>query len=82
MGTMTISLPDDILEYVEEQLGEDFADSSAFLAELVRKDQEERTAELKQIVSEALASGMSNHSIDDIFERAVERVRAKGTLLD
>jgi antitoxin ParD1/3/4 len=81
MGKITISLPDDMVEHVEAQIGEEFANADAYLAELVRRDQED-LAELRRIVEEAQASGISDRSLDQIFEAAVERVRAKGMLRD
>ena len=82
MGTMTVVLPDDVSDYVEAQVGEDFADPAEFLAELVRRDQEARIAELRRIVDESLASGISDRTVDQIFDEAVERVRARGHLRD
>lgn len=82
MATMTFSLPDDVKEYVEAHVGEDFADAGEFVAELVRRDRESRLGELRKIVDEGLASGISESTVDQIFDAAVERVRARGALRD
>lgn len=82
MGQITISLPDDIADYVEAQVGGDFADLSEYVTELVRGDREERLAELRHIVDEAQVSGISTRTVSQIFDDAVGRVRARGTLRD
>jgi antitoxin ParD1/3/4 len=43
MGTMNISLPDALKEYVDEQVAQrGFATSSEYVRELIRRDQEQR----------------------------------------
>lgn len=81
MGKITISLPDDMVEHVEAQIGDDFADAAAYVAELIRRDQEE-LAELRRIVEEARSGGLSARSLDQIFDDAVNMAKARGTYRD
>ena len=80
MATMTISLPDDISDYVEAQVGEDFADSGEFLAELVRRDQEQRLAELRIKIEASLASGVSTRSFEERIAEGDRILRERGLL--
>ena len=82
MATLTVSLPDEMTEFVEAQVGEDFADTSAYLAELVRRDQEKRIDELRHIVEDSLASGVSTRTTKEIFQEAVSIAKARGTYRD
>jgi len=82
MATMTISLPDRMKEWVEEQVESgDYASSSDYLRDLVRRDREEkqvRLEELRQMIDESLASGISDKSLDEIFADAVAATKARG----
>jgi Arc/MetJ-type ribon-helix-helix transcriptional regulator len=82
MATLTVSLPDEMTEFVEAQVGEDFADTSAYLADLVRRDQEKRIDELRHIVEDSLASGASTRTTKEIFQEAVSIAKARGTYRD
>jgi Arc/MetJ-type ribon-helix-helix transcriptional regulator len=80
MATLTVSVPQDVKEYIEEGGEEEFADAGAFLAELVRRDQERRLEELRRIVDEGTQGPLSTRTTKEIFEAAVERVRQRGKL--
>ena len=82
MATLTVSLPDEMTEFVEAQVGEGFADTSAYLADLVRRDQEKRIDELRHIVEDSLASGVSTRTTKEIFQEAVSIAKARGTYRD
>lgn len=92
MATMTISLPEKMKEWVEDQLESGyFASSSDYVRDLIRRDREKREAErdkevrmeeLRRIIDEGMASGISNRSLDDIFAEAKEMARLSGTLRD
>ena len=69
-------------EFVEAQVGEDFADTSAYLADLVRRDQEKRIDELRHIVEDSLASGVSTRTTKEIFQEAVSIAKVRGTYRD
>ena len=60
MATMNISLPEQMKTWVEAQTREGrYSNSSDYLRDLIRRDQERRQAlaEIQQAVDEALASG-------------------------
>ena len=83
MATMTISVPDRIKEWVEEQVetGE-YASSSDYMRDLVRRDRAEKEARLskiRQIVDDALTSGTTERAVGDIFADAVAATKARGT---
>jgi antitoxin ParD1/3/4 len=84
MATMTVSLPDSIKEWIEDQVEEgEFETSSDYLRDLVERDRERRDQlrieELRRIVEEGLASGLSTRTTDEIFAEAVEIAKARGT---
>ena len=70
MATMNVSLPDQMKQWVEEQvaLGR-FGNSSDYVRDLIRRDQE-AVAELQALVDEGLNSGISDRSLDEIFADA------------
>ena len=84
MATMTVSLPDPMKDWIETltQRGE-YASSSDYVRDLVRRDRERRNQELtieelRAIVADARASGIAKSSPDEIFAKAKEIVRARG----
>jgi antitoxin ParD1/3/4 len=73
MATMNISLPDQMKEWVEQQVATGrYANASDYMRDLVRKDQlhVDAVAKLQKIVDDALASGISDKSVDEIFADA------------
>ena len=83
MATMTISLPDRMKEWVEEQVeAGDYASSSDYLRDLVRRDREEKELkleDLRKMIDESFASGLSDKSVPEIFADAVTATKARGT---
>lgn len=84
MATMTVSLPDPMKDWIETltQNGE-YASSSDYVRDLVRRDRERRKQELtidelRQLVADAKASGVSRRSAAEIFAEAKRTVRARG----
>lgn len=84
MATMNISLPDQMKEWVERQVATGrYANASDYMRDLVRKDQlhVEAVAKLQKIVDDALASGISERSVDEIFadarRKAIEAIKGK-----
>ena len=70
MATMNVSLPDGMKAWVEEQAAsERYSNSSDYVRDLIRKDQERlaKIAAMQTLVDEARASGVSAHSMDDII---------------
>ncbi|WP_055046181.1 type II toxin-antitoxin system ParD family antitoxin [Devosia sp. A16] len=81
MATMNISLPDKMKQWVEEQTADGrYANASDYVRDLVRRDQARREAisKLQQVVDDALASGISDKSIEEVFAEA--RVKAMAAL--
>ena len=61
MATMNISLPDPMKEWVESQTRTGrYSNSSDYVRDLIRRDQDRQAAiaELQQLVTEGLASGV------------------------
>ncbi len=84
MATMTVSLPDPMKEWIEDQVVEgEYASSSDYVRDLIRRDRERRNHErlegLRRIVDEGLASGISTRTTDEIFAEAVRIAKARGT---
>jgi antitoxin ParD1/3/4 len=86
MATMNVSLPAAMKAWVEEQVQTGkYGNSSDYVRDLVRRDQEraEARAKLQQMVDEALASGISDINRDELLARmrlkareAVERQKS------
>lgn len=73
MATMNISLPDPMKSWVESQTdGVRYANSSDYIRDLIRRDQERsaKIAHWQRLIDEARASGISDKTVDQIFEEA------------
>jgi antitoxin ParD1/3/4 len=83
MATLTVSVPDSLKEWIDEKIrAGEYDTSSDYFVDLVERDRALAVDELKHIIEEARASGLSDRTVDDIFSAAVERARANGTLRD
>jgi antitoxin ParD1/3/4 len=70
MATMNVSLPDEMKEWVETQVQTGrYANVSDYIRDLIRQEQE-GVAELQALVDEGLNSGISDKSLDEIFNEA------------
>jgi antitoxin ParD1/3/4 len=81
MATMNISLPDQMKKWVEDQTKDGrYANSSDVIRDLIRREQvrAEKIAHLQRLVDEAEASGVSERSLEEIFEHARNRARVHG----
>ncbi len=79
MATMNVSLPDPMKEWVEAQTKTGrYSNASDYVRDLIRRDQEraDKLADLQRLVSEGLASGVSDRSKEDILQAARERLAA------
>jgi antitoxin ParD1/3/4 len=78
MATMNVSLPEQMKSWVESraQTGR-YANASDYVRDLIRRDQDrtDKIAHMQHLVTEALASGVSARSTDEILRDA----RAKAT---
>lgn len=73
MATMNVSLPDKMKDWVENQTQQGrYSNASDYVRDLIRRDQErnDKVAHMQSLVSEALESGVSNQSMDDILNDA------------
>ncbi|RUT34648.1 type II toxin-antitoxin system ParD family antitoxin [Arsenicitalea aurantiaca] len=69
MATMNVSLPDAMKQWVEEQAATGrYSNASDYVRDLIRRDQERGAAiaEMRALIDEGLASGMSDKTIADI----------------
>lgn len=75
MATMNVSLPDLLKEHVEARVASgEYASASDYVRDLIRRDDEARRkrAEFERLVKEGEESGISELSIDEIFDQAHE----------
>jgi len=74
MTRHTISLPDPMSHYLDHQIRSgQYGNVSEYIRDLIRKDQEHKQfgiGELKTMLDQAEASGISRLSMGDIRERA------------
>lgn len=86
MTRLTISMPEQMTAYVESQIAEGrYGNVSEFFRDLVRRDQERRTAaigELKALLTKAEASGVGDRSMAELIEAARDEARRNGLLRD
>jgi antitoxin ParD1/3/4 len=88
MASLTISVPVAVKEWVDGKVRDgEYESSGDYLVDLIERDRaqsesDEEIEELRRIVDEATASGISDRTVDDIFNEAVERARANGRLRD
>jgi antitoxin ParD1/3/4 len=87
MATMTISLPDPMKDWIEAQIKQgEYASTSDYVRDLVRRDRERRSQpdltidDLRRIVEEARASGVSDKSVSDFLAKAKKQAKAEGLL--
>ena len=69
MATMNISLPDQMKEWVEQQVATGrYANASDFVRDLIREEQQREVGlkELRKLIDEAEASGVSGLTVEDI----------------
>jgi len=79
MATMNVSLPDQMKDWVEEQARSGrYSNASDYVRDLIRRDQERsaKIAHLQALVTDALESGISQKSMDDILTEARTTVTA------
>ncbi len=78
MATMNISLPDQMREWVEAQAKSGrYGNASDYMRDLIRHDQEReaKIAHMQKLVDEAIASGVSELTFDQVIERARAKAR-------
>ncbi len=80
MGTTrkTITVTDQQNAWIKSRIASgDYTNDSEFLRDLLRKDQEraEKIANMQKLVTEGLESGISELSVDEIWEQARTRTQ-------
>jgi len=79
MATMNISLPDELKQFVDQQVAEGaYGSSSEYLRELIRQSQRDKAAAfLRQLIAEGLASGPAEPVTKDTFEQMRKDLRKR-----
>ena len=76
MGTMNISLPDSLKDFVDEQVsGRGYGTSSEYVRELIRRDQDRQR--LRTLLLEGASSPVAGPADQTYFEKLRARVRGK-----
>lgn len=81
MATMNISLPDQMKQWVEEQVATGrYANSSDLIRDLIREDQDRvhGLAELRALIDEGIASGISDRTVADIRREVLAELGLNG----
>ena len=86
MSRLTISMPDQMNEWVEAQISTGrYGNVSEYFRDLVRRDQERREGaiqRLRDMLDRAEASGLGGRTLPEIMEAARDEARVKGLLRD
>ena len=84
MSRLTISMPAPMSDWVEAQISVGrYGNVSEYFRDLVRRDQEQREsaiAELRALLDQAEASGISPRTLPDMLEAARQEARQRGLL--
>lgn len=77
MATMNISIPDPMKDWVQAQVETGaYANSSDYVRDLIRKDQENRNKQvIQKAITEGLESGKSDKSFDEIIGGAKRKLQ-------
>jgi antitoxin ParD1/3/4 len=76
MAQMNISLPDQMKEWIDAQVATGrYASVSDYMRALVRQHEiaEQKQARLNAMIEEGYTSGISNRTVDEIWESAKKR---------
>ena len=76
MATMNVSLPGPMKDWVEAQAETGrYSNASDYVRDLIRRDQErqDEITRMQGLVSQALESGVSDKSMDEILNEACKR---------
>jgi antitoxin ParD1/3/4 len=77
---MSFALPESMREYIDARVrAGDYGNTSEYLRELIRRDQEEQRANrLRQLIAEGLSSGDGRVVTDDVIADLRERSLGNG----
>lgn len=75
MGTMNVSLPDELKDFVEEQVADKgYGTSSEYVRELIRRDRDRQ--QLRAVLLEGARSALVGPADGGYFDALRERVRS------
>ena len=78
MASMNISLPDEMREWIEQQVKSgQYANASDYMRDLVRHDQREREA-IRLALIEGEQSGISSKKVKDVIADTKKALQANG----
>jgi antitoxin ParD1/3/4 len=84
MSRLTISMPDPMNDWVDAQVSAGrYGNVSEYFRDLVRRDQERSIgaiAELRALMAQAEAGGISGRTVADVLHAAREETRQNGLL--
>ena len=83
MNRLTISIPEQMSAYVENQINSGrYGNVSEYFRDLVRRDQDRATADaqLRALIQEGLASGLSERTVPEIMNRVEQRLKRNGQI--
>lgn len=85
MNVLKLSLRHDLRDWIDAKVEKgEYASATDYLSELVERDREsrsedERIEEIRRMIEESEASGISDMTHDEIFAQALEMAKARGT---
>lgn len=80
MVDLSVALPERMKDFIDAQVeAGDYVDGADYVRALIRKDQERRIQDLREMVDESRASGVSTRTLAEIHAEAVEIATARGT---
>jgi antitoxin ParD1/3/4 len=79
MQTMSITLPETMVEFVEEQVAAgDYDSASEYIRDLVRADQKRHAkAQLEQVLLSAMGSGENEELTPEMLDEVRQRLRGR-----
>lgn len=72
----TITVTEQQDEWIKGRIGDGgFTNDSEYIRDLIRRDQERhaKIAAMQKLIDEGLASGVSERTVDEIFDEAIAR---------
>lgn len=83
MATMNVSLPDEMKSWAEAQTeGGRYSNVSDYMRDLIRRDQQraKAIADLRTLIDEGVESGISDMTMDQIFDEAMRQAATTGPI--
>lgn len=79
MAQMNVSIPRQMKSWCDAQVKSGrYSTASDYVRDLIRRDQDDREghSKVQAMIDDAIASGISPHSLDEVFALAKEKARA------